>query len=130
MKHIALICVLFASSVAVAKVYSDNKQTLSHDCGKDPVALVSGNDYNLTLTGKCTTVTVAGNGNKVIADSADGVIVSGNKNDVRVTATDRLMVSGNENNASYSKGVTKAKPAVTNSGKNNKIVKDSVQPSK
>jgi hypothetical protein len=130
MKRIAMIAVMFASSMAAANVYSDNKKTLNHDCGKDAVVVVSGNDNTFTLTGKCTTVTVAGNGNKVNADTVDGVIVSGTKNDVRVSAADRLMVSGNENSASYSKGVTKDKPTVTNSGKNNKIIKDIVQPSK
>jgi len=130
MKRIALISVLLASSVAVAKVYSDNKQTVSHDCGKDPVVVVSGNDYTLTVTGKCTTVTLAGNGNKVTAETVDGIIVSGKKNDIRVTANDKLLVSGNENSASYSKGVTKDKPSVSNSGKNNRVSKDIVQPSK
>jgi Protein of unknown function (DUF3060) len=130
MKRIVLIAVAFASSVAAARTISDNKKTLSHDCGKDPVVVVSGNDNTLTITGKCTTVTVAGNGNKVTSDTVEGVVVSGNKNDVRVTAADRLMLSGNDNDASYSKGMTKDKPTVTNSGKNNRVIKEIVQPSK
>ena len=122
MRKLAL-AILLVAPVALAKSYTDNKQTVTHDCGKDASATFNGNDGTYTLTGKCDEVKVVGNRNKVTIESAKTVQVTGNENTVAVDATDAVRTSGSKNNVTWKKGLSSDKPGVSNPGKDNNIGK-------
>jgi hypothetical protein len=119
--HRVAIALLLVSGTAAAKSYMDNKQTVAHDCTKDPVATIMGNENTVTLTGACTKITVNGNNNKITAASAKEVSVPGNENTVDVEATDNVVTAGSKNTVTWKKGVSDKKPAVHNSGTGNKV---------
>ena len=113
---------LFVSSVAFAKgSYMDNGKTVTHDCGKDADAAIMGNENTITFTGTCTNVSVMGNKNKVIIASSSGVTVTGNENTVDVDTVSTVSATGNKNTVTWKKATTGAKPALHNTGKDNKI---------
>ena len=113
---------LLVSSVAFGKgSYLDNAKTATHDCAKDPDAAIMGNENTITFTGTCTDISVMGNKNKVIIASASGLTVTGNENTVDVDTVAKVAATGNKNTVTWKKASTGDKPALRNTGKDNKI---------
>jgi hypothetical protein len=119
--HRLLIALVFVSGAASAKSWMDDKLTVTHDCAKDPVASIMGNENHITLTGACAKVSVQGNKNTVTVASAKEVLVAGNDNTVDIDAADSVSTPGNKNTVSWKKGVSDKKPAIRNAGTDNKI---------
>jgi hypothetical protein len=114
--------ILLVSTVAFAKnAYMDNKLTVTHDCDKDPVASIMGNENTITFTGKCGDISVMGNKNTVIIATAAGVSVTGNENTVTVDTVAKLATTGSKNTVSWKKAASGDKPTTRNTGKDNKI---------
>ncbi len=130
MKRIAIATILLAgTSLVLADSYVDNKKTLTHDCDKTPEAAVMGNDNTITFTGACSKITVTGNGNSLTVRVVKDVSVTGNHNKLNIDAPVNIAVTGNDNGVEY-RATDDKKPAITNTGKNNKIIRDLVQPVK
>lgn len=91
------------------------------DCGKQASHSIATNDGTYTYVGKCELITVDGNNNKVTIESAGGLAINGNKNTISATAVEKLGVVGNENKVTWKKGVTTAKPKLSNVGNGNAI---------
>jgi hypothetical protein len=91
------------------------------DCGKSASHVIDGNNGTYVYTGKCDSISITGNDNKVTVESAKTISVSGNDNNLNATAVDAVSLSGNDNIVSWKKGVSAAKAKVANSGNDNKI---------
>ena len=120
---LVLASLLLAPALAFADVaIEDNEQTVTVDCEKDKTVSITGNKATVTLTGVCDLLAVSGN-DAIITGSAAKVAVAGNNNQVKLEAVDRIATPGNKNIVTWKKGVTKAKPKVSNPGNKNKISK-------
>src|SRR5262245_12204606 len=104
MKRFTLILVLIFASSAAAKGYLDNKKTATHDCSKDPEAMVLGNENTITFTGECSRISAQGNENKLKVESVKVLDVQGNKNSAAVDAVDAIVTAGNDNKVTWTKG--------------------------
>lgn len=91
------------------------------DCNKGASHSITDNNGSYHFTGKCELISVDGNSNTVKIDSAKGVSINGNKNTVDVTAVGALAATGNDNTARWKKGLTTAKPKLSNVGNGNKV---------
>jgi len=91
------------------------------DCGKKASHSITTNDGTYTYVGTCELITVDGNNNKVTLESAGGLAVNGNKNTITANAVEKLGVTGNDNKVTWKKGVTAAKPKLSNVGNGNAI---------
>jgi DUF3060 family protein len=123
-RFIIIVSLVAASAVAFAGAkaeFTDNSKTITHDCGKQPEAVVMGNENTITFTGKCVKVYVPGNENTVTVDSVEILLVQGNRNKIAANATDKISTPGNENTVTWKKGVAAAKPSVSDVGNKNKI---------
>jgi len=67
-------------------VVNDNDVTGTYDCG-GTVFTLNGNDGTITLVGSCPQVTLNGNGNALVLDTADQVTLNGDDNQVTWTGT-------------------------------------------
>jgi hypothetical protein len=121
MKRFTILLVLAVAGTAAANAYLDNKQTVTHDCAKDPVANVAGNENTITFTGTCKTITAAGNQNTLTIESVASLNVTGNQNTVTAVAVDAINALGNNNTVTWTKGVSGKKPKVASPGNGNKI---------
>src|SRR5690242_8168497 len=127
MKRLVLLAPLLAllglaiADRAAAGNYLDSGKTVAHDCAKDPVVNVTGNDNTLTVTGPCTTLNVTGNHNTLTVASVATLNVHGNTNTTTVTAVDTINAYGNQNKVTWTKGVTGKKPTLNNLGTDNKV---------
>ncbi|HEY0254049.1 MAG TPA: DUF3060 domain-containing protein [Kofleriaceae bacterium] len=88
------------------------------DCGKDPVVSILTNNATYHLKGACTAISINGNDNTVVIDSAKSVAANGNKNKVTITTAETVSANGNENNVTIAKG----SPKTSSNGMGNKIV--------
>jgi len=121
MKRFTILLVLAIAASAIAGNYPDNKQTATHDCTKDPIVNVGGNDNTITFTGACQAIRAAGNQNTLTIESVGTLYVLGNKNTVTVTAVDAINASGNNNTVTWTKSVSGKKPKISSTGTANKI---------
>ena len=121
MKRFTLLLVLVVAGTAAAKGYVDNKKTATHDCSKDPEAMVTGNENTITFTGACSRISADGNENKLKIESVKVLDVRGNKNSITVDAVDVINASGNKNTVTWTKGITEKRPTVSTPGNGNKI---------
>lgn len=60
----------------------------THDCGKLPAAIATGENSTFTFTGACDEVMVVGSGNTIRIDTAKKVAVKGQNNTVEAKAVD------------------------------------------
>jgi hypothetical protein len=121
MKRFTLLFVLVFAGTAAANSYLDNKKTATHDCAKDPDAMVAGNENTLTFTGTCSRISAAGNHNKLKIESVKVLDVGGNENAVTVDAVDVILTNGNKNKVTWTKGISEKRPKISNPGNGNKI---------
>lgn len=125
-KHI-LIAIAFlavpATSHAERRIGGSYSE-VNHDCGKDPTVDIVSNRNQVTITGACKSVRVAGIQNQVTIASTIELSVPGDENQVRAVATDVIRASGSLNDISYRRSVTPNKSTqVTSSGRFNDIKK-------
>lgn len=120
MKLAGLVLVSVMSTAALAGP-SDNKQTWTHDCAKEPSLHLTGNENTVTVTGTCKNIIVGGNKNKLTVAAVTDTGVGGNENTIIVEATDRIVVTGNKNTVTYTKLLSKPKIHVANTGKDNSV---------
>lgn len=66
------------------------------DCDEDSV-IVTGNEGDLTFTGRCLSVVVSGNDNTITIAYTEALTVEGNGNQVGIEQTDYATVSGSDN---------------------------------
>src|SRR5689334_7284714 len=97
MKHLAIVLVLAISGTAAADSYLDNKKTATHDCAKDPDALVAGNENTITFTGACNRIVAAGNHNTLTIASVKRLELQGNENSATADEVDTIHAPGNRN---------------------------------
>ena len=121
MKRFTLTFLLVVTSTAAANSYLDNKQTVTHDCAKEPEAIIVGNENTITFTGTCERVSAAGNDNKLKIEAVKQLDVHGNNNTITVTAVDAISAFGNHNTVTWTKGITVKRPKVSSPGTGNKI---------
>jgi hypothetical protein len=121
MKRFTLLFVLVFAGTATASSYLDNKKTATHDCAKDPDAMVSGNENTITFTGTCSRISAAGNHNKLKIESVKVLDVGGNENAITVDAADAIVTTGNKNKVTWTKGIADKRPKISNPGNGNKI---------
>jgi len=121
MKRFTLLLVLIFASTAAANSYLDNKKTATHDCAKDPDAIVGGNENAITFTGTCTRISAAGNQNKLKIEAVKVLDVGGNDNTITVDAVDAVITNGNKNKVTWTKGIADKRPKISNPGSGNKI---------
>src|SRR5262249_32625332 len=121
MKRFTLTFMIVLSGTAFANSYLDNKQTATHDCAKEPEAIVVGNENNITFTGTCDRISAAGNENKLKIQAVKQLDVPGNKNTVTVVAVDAISALGSNNTVTWTKGITGKRPKVSSPGSGNKI---------
>ena len=86
MKRFTILFVLVFAGTATANSYLDNKKTATHDCAKDPDAMIGGNENTVTVDAVDVIVT-NGNKNKVtwnkgIADKRPKISNPGNGNKI------------------------------------------------
>jgi hypothetical protein len=95
------------------------------DCGKTPALKIAKGKLKITLTGACTSVSVAGGDNEIVADSVAALEVAGGKNKITVSKVDSIKLSGNKNEVTWVGTVdsTKTEPAVESAGKDNVVKK-------
>jgi hypothetical protein len=120
MKRFALVIMIISSS-AYAESYALNGKIGTHDCSKDPDALITGNDNTITFTGACKRIAAAGNKNTLKIASVEELYAPGNDNVVTVDAVGAINTSGNSNTVTWTKGLKEKRPKVANSGNKNKI---------
>jgi hypothetical protein len=121
MKRFTLLFVLVFAGSAAASSYLDNKKTATHDCAKDPDAMIGGNENTITFTGTCERISAAGNHNKLKVESVKVLDVGGNENTVTVDAVDVIVTNGNKNKVTWNKGIADKRPKISNPGNGNKI---------
>ena len=121
MKRLSLLFVVTLAGTASANTYLDNKRTVTHDCDKDPEALITGNKNTITFTGACTAIVAAGNENKLTIASVQRLELQGNENTVTADAGGAISASGNRNTATFKKGTSMKPPKVSSPGTGNKI---------
>jgi hypothetical protein len=115
--------VALTSSAAADVTITDNHQSVTVDCAKDPAVSVLGNHATVTLTGTCSRVTLAGNHNTVTG-SATSVSVPGNHNTATLGVVDMLSVPGNHNTVAYKNSSSaKKKTKIGVTGNQNKITR-------
>jgi hypothetical protein len=112
--------IVLAPTLASAKTYNEGTGD-TWDCAKDGSVSINANDGTYTFKGPCKAIAVNGNNNKVSAEGSTAVSVNGNKNTVDVVAADAIAVNGNDNKVTYTKGLSKAKPSVSNPGNRNTV---------
>jgi hypothetical protein len=91
------------------------------DCAKTAKHTLSSNHGSYTFTGTCALITITGNMNIVRAEKVMKIAIGGKDNTVTVDAVGTLSVTGTQNTALYGKGLGRAKPAITKSGKNHTV---------
>jgi hypothetical protein len=121
MKRFTILFVLVFAGTATANSYLDNKKTATHDCAKDPDAMIGGNENTITFTGTCTRISAAGNKNKLKVESVKVLDVGGNENAITADAVDVILANGNKNTVTWNKGISDKRPKVSNPGNGNKI---------
>jgi hypothetical protein len=119
-----LVLLLLSAPAAADVAISDNKQTVTVDCAKDPNVAVSGNEAVVTLTGTCERLLLSGNNAKVTG-SVKAVYVSGNENTATLDAVDEIATPGNKNAVTYKKTIDakRKKAKISNSGNKNVVAK-------
>jgi hypothetical protein len=106
-------------TAAADRTYVDKSGT--HDCTKDPNAMINTSAGAFTFTGPCEKIAVNGSGNKITIESVKKLAINGAKNAVDVDAADKIAVNGTENTVNYKRGVTEKTPKVAALGANNKL---------
>ena len=116
-----VVALLLALPLAAAadRTYVDKGGT--HDCAKDPNAMINTGGGTFTFTGPCDKIAVNGGGNKLTIESVKKLAINGSKNAVDVDAADKIAVNGTENTVNYKRGVTEKTPKVAALGANNKL---------
>jgi hypothetical protein len=124
MKTIAFVAafVSFLPLAAADVAVTDNNETLTVDCAKDPNVSIMGNHTTMTLTGTCKKVSISGN-HATVTGSANLVSISGNHNTAVLDGVDKLSTPGNHNTATWKKPIDAKlkKPKIGNSGNGNTI---------
>jgi hypothetical protein len=121
MMRFTLLFVLVFAGTAAANSYLDNKKTATHDCAKDPDAMIGGNENTITFTGTCARISAAGNKNKLKVEAVKVLDVGGNENAITADAVDVILVNGNKNTVTWTKGISDKRPKVSNPGNGNKV---------
>jgi len=121
MKRFTVLFVLVFAGTAAANAYLDNKKTATHDCAKDPDAMIAGNENTITFTGACSRISAGGNLNKLKIESVKVLDIGGNENTATVDAVDAIVTSGNKNKVTWTKGIADKRPKISNPGNGNKI---------
>ena len=121
MKLLAIALLLAISGAAAASPYLDNKKTATHDCAKDPDALIAGNENTITFTGACNRIVAAGNHNTLTIASVKRLDLTGNENNATADEVDAIHAPGNRNTVVWKKGASDKKPKVSSPGTGNKI---------
>ena len=91
------------------------------DCAKQPSMTIADNDGHYVFAGACESITIAGNHNEVVVESAKSISLPGNHNKLAIAAADEIEVAGNHNQVAYKKGVTRALPRVSAPGNHNQV---------
>jgi Protein of unknown function (DUF3060) len=121
--RLALVLSLCSSAAYAEAEYTESAGTITHDCAKDPEVSISGSSSTFTLTGACTTVSIAGSSNKVTIESSEKVAVTGSTNEVSVDATNKISVLGTSNKVAWKKAIKGKKPKISSTGVGNKVSK-------
>src|SRR5688572_6476140 len=116
MRRIVLLLALVPSLASADKVYNDAGAKVAHDCDKDGNAIFNGSAASGAITGKCDKITVNGSTANLTIASVATLTVTGSMNEVTVDAVDRVSITGTKNTVSWKKGVSVAKPKVSQTG--------------
>ena len=95
------------------------------DCNKDPAVDITGAGGKFVLTGNCTSVSISGNKNEVVADSSAAVDIAGSENKLVINRVDAVDIKGGKNTVTWMATVDpkKTDAALTNTGKDNTVKK-------
>ena len=124
MKRIVLLLVLAPSLASADKTYNDAGAKITHDCDKDGNAVLNGSASTGTITGKCDKISINGSTANLTITSVAHLSVTGSMNEVTVEAVDKVSVTGTKNTVTWKKGVSVAKPKVSQTGVGNKVKQD------
>ena len=121
MKRIVLLLALVPSLASADKTYNDAGAKIAHDCDKDGNAVLNGAAASGAITGKCDKISITGSTSKLTIASVANLSITGSMNEVTVDAVDKVSVTGTKNTVIWKKGVSLAKPKVSQTGVGNKI---------
>jgi hypothetical protein len=93
----------------------------AHDCSKGSTASINDGAGRYKFVGPCTRISVNGGENTVVIESVKELVVDGSGNTVTVGSADKILVEGGDNKISYRKGISGAKPRISNSGEGNTV---------
>lgn len=110
-----LVSLLFVLAPALASADKVASATLV-DCAKKPTYQIPNAGGTYTFTGTCTKISVSGASNHLTIENVKELDVSGAQNTIDVGGTDKIMLSGADDKVRYKKGLTGAKPKITNVG--------------
>ena len=129
---LSLSLVLVALGARVARagddtwVLNDSNAKATHDCGKQPVVVVNASTVDLTLTGKCTKVSVNGGHVKLGAESIDALTVNGAENMVVVDALGKVSLTGAGNRVTWKTAIGGKKPKISDLGTDDQVTQVSL----
>jgi hypothetical protein len=90
------------------------------DCAKKPTYSVNTDENTLTFVGTCDRIDVNGGDNRLTIESVKTLALNGDNNKAAVVGVDSISMNGNDNRVSYKKGLSAAKPKISNPGNDNK----------
>jgi hypothetical protein len=122
MNRLALLLLLVPAIAFADKSYNLGSD-VTHDCAKEPEVSINVSGATFRFTGTCKKISINGGENKVEIEAISKLSVNGGDNAVAIGAVDAITVNGSDNNATYKKGLTKAKPRVKLNGADNKVTK-------
>lgn len=83
---------------------------------------VNYDNSEISIDGDCTSISVAGANNTVVANQTRSLVISGANNGVKVGRVDNIRVTGANNEVAYTNGLTRRKVVIDNIGANSEVV--------
>jgi len=107
--------------VALATAISGSALADTLDCAKNPNVTINEGDVTAKLVGACAKVVINGGDNHLAIESVKSLVVNGTDNVVLIETVEQISVTGVDNKISYRKGISSARPKVSNVGTGNRI---------
>lgn len=126
MRNLAFALLLLGAAAPVARAeraITGSAEQVTHDCGADPVVVVSGSSNQLTITGACTSISVQGSANRLTVAAVTAVMIQGSTNQLALDQVDKIRVQGVGNRVDYKRPLAAKKVKVSRQGLNNRIRK-------
>ena len=102
-------------------VMSDAGAKATHDCGKQPKVVINASRDTITLTGKCTRVSVNGGTIAITAESIADLSINGAVNTITVDELGKLAMTGAENKIVWKTALGGKRPRVSDLGSGNSV---------